>query len=105
MSRTKTWNVICLVLVTGVYVLVVVGFRGLPEGEERAVLALSMVAAAIIGIFSLPVRRRLEGFANLRVYGEREAPEEALRTFATRMSRRRCTSETSALPSRVPQSM
>ena len=76
-----------LVLVTGVYVLVVVGFRGLPEGEERAVLALSMVAAAIIGIFSLPVRRRLEGFANLRVYGEREAPEEALRTFATRMSR------------------
>jgi signal transduction histidine kinase len=76
-----------LILVTGVYVLVVVGFRGLPEGEERAVLALSMVAAAIIGIFSLPVRRRLEGFANLRVYGEREAPEEALRTFANRMSR------------------
>jgi len=76
-----------LVLVTGVYVLVVVGFRGLPEGDERAVLALSMVAAALIGIFSLPVRRRLESFANLRVYGEREAPEEALRTFATRMSR------------------
>jgi signal transduction histidine kinase len=76
-----------LVLVTGVYVLIVVGFRGLPEGDERAVLALSLVAAAIVGIFSLPVRRRLEAFANLRVYGEREAPEEALRTFANRMSR------------------
>jgi signal transduction histidine kinase len=76
-----------LVLVAGVYVLVVVGFRGLPTGDERAVLALSMVAAAIIGIVSLPVRRRLEAFANQRVYGEREAPEEALRTFANRMSR------------------
>jgi signal transduction histidine kinase len=76
-----------LVLVAGVYVLVVVGFRGLPTGDERAVLALSMVAAAIVGIVSLPVRRRLEAFANQRVYGEREAPEEALRTFANRMSR------------------
>jgi signal transduction histidine kinase len=76
-----------LVLVSVVYVLVVVGFRGLPEGDERAVLALSLVAAAIVGIFSLPVRRRLEAFANLRVYGEREAPEAALRTFANRMSR------------------
>jgi signal transduction histidine kinase len=51
------------------------------------VLALSLVAAAIVGIFSFPARRRLESFANLRVYGEREAPEAALRTFATRMSR------------------
>jgi hypothetical protein len=76
-----------LVLVAGVYMLIVIGFRGLPEGDERAVLALSMVAAAIVGIVSLPVRRRLEAFANLRVYGEREAPEEALRTFANRMSR------------------
>jgi signal transduction histidine kinase len=76
-----------LALVTGVYVLVVVGLRGLPTGEERPVLTLSLVAAAIVGIFSLPVRRRLESFANLRVYGEREAPEVALRTFATRMSR------------------
>jgi signal transduction histidine kinase len=76
-----------LVLVAGVYVLIVVGFRGLPTGDERAVLALSIVAAAIIGVVSLPVRRRLEAFANQRVYGEREAPEEALRTFASRMSR------------------
>ena len=76
-----------LALVAGVYVLVVVGFQGLPTGDERSVLALSMVAAAIVGIVSLPVRRRLEAFANLRVYGEREAPEEALRTFANRMSR------------------
>ena len=76
-----------LVLVAGVYVLIVVGFRGLPTGDERAVLALSIVAAAIVGVVSLPVRRRLEAFANQRVYGEREAPEEALRTFANRMSR------------------
>jgi signal transduction histidine kinase len=76
-----------LALVTGIYVLVVVGLRGLPTGDERPVLALSLVAAAIVGIFSFPARRRLESFANLRVYGEREAPEVALRTFATRMSR------------------
>ena len=76
-----------VVLVTGGYVLVVVGFRGLPEGDERPVLALSMVAAGVIAVFSLPSRRRLESFANQRVYGEREAPDVALRTFATRMSR------------------
>ena len=66
------------VLVTVVYLLVVVGFRGLPDDQERAVLALSMVAAGVIAVFSLPARRRLEVFANQRVYGERQAPDEAL---------------------------
>ena len=36
---------------------------------------------------TLPARRRLEEFANRRVYGERQAPDEPLRTFAHRMSR------------------
>lgn len=74
-------------LVMGVYVAVVLGLQGPPSGDARAVLALSLIAAAIAAALSFPARRRLEEFANQRVYGERSAPDEALRTFATRMSR------------------
>ncbi len=74
-------------LVMGVYVVVVLGLQGTPSDEARTVLALSLVAAAVAAALSFPARRRLEEFANQRVYGERSAPDEALRTFATRMSR------------------
>ncbi|UDY35677.1 sensor histidine kinase [Dermatobacter hominis] len=74
-------------LVVCVYVVVVLGLQGTPSDEARSVLGLSLVAAAIAAALSFPARRRLEEFANQRVYGERSAPDEALRTFATRMSR------------------
>ena len=74
-------------LVGLVYFFVVVGLGRVPEDSERSVLGLSMVAAGLAAILALPARRRLEEFANQRVYGERRAPDDALRTFATRMSR------------------
>jgi signal transduction histidine kinase len=74
-------------LVAAVYLVVVIGLDGTPSGAARSVMALSLVAAALAAVLSLPARRRLEEFANQRVYGERRAPDEALRTFATRMSR------------------
>jgi hypothetical protein len=74
-------------LVIGVYVVVVLGLLGTPDEDARSVLGLSLIAAAIAAALSFPARRRLEEFANQRVYGERSAPDEAPRTFATRMSR------------------
>ena len=46
-----------------------------------------MLAAAIAAIGFLPARARLTAFATRFVYGAREAPDEALRTFGSRMTR------------------
>lgn len=74
-------------LVIAVYVVVVVGLGRVPEGGERSVLLLSMVAAAVAALLYLPARDRLTGVANRLVYGEQTAPEEALRTFGSRLTR------------------
>ena len=46
-----------------------------------------MLAAAVAAIGYLPVSGRLVAFATRFVYGAREAPGEALRTFGSRMTR------------------
>jgi signal transduction histidine kinase len=74
-------------LIVAVYLVVVLGLGRLPTGGERALLTLSMAAAAICAILYLPARERLGQFANRLVYGERHAPDEALRTFGNRLSR------------------
>ncbi len=74
-------------LVEAVYLFVVVGLGRVPESEERSVLVLSMVAAAVCAVLAFPARQRLEELANQRVYGERHRPDDALRTFAGRMTR------------------
>jgi signal transduction histidine kinase len=74
-------------LVVAVYLVVVLGLGHLPAGGERVLLALSMAAAAICAVLYLPARERLGQFANRLVYGERHAPDEALRTFGSRLSR------------------
>jgi signal transduction histidine kinase len=74
-------------LVVVVYLVVVLGLGRLPTGGERVLLALSMAAAAICAVLYLPARERLGQFANRLVYGERHAPDEALRTFGSRLSR------------------
>jgi len=77
-----------IVLVGAAYLLVVVGLGTAPEtDEERALLGLSMIAAAVAAVFVGPVRTRLDEIAHRRVYGERRSPEEALETFGSRMSR------------------
>jgi signal transduction histidine kinase len=74
-------------LVVATYLLVVIGLGHAPTSSDRQVLALSLAAAAVAALLTVPARRRLEEVANQRVYGDRRAPDEPLRTFAGRMSR------------------
>jgi hypothetical protein len=74
-------------LILGIYVIVVLGLGRTPEGSERTLLLLSMVAAAIAALLYLPARRWLTERANRLVYGERVAPDELLRTFGQRLTR------------------
>lgn len=74
-------------LVGTVYLVVIVGLDGVPSARERTIVSLSLVAAALIALCMAPARARLVEFANQRIYGEHIAPDEALRTFSTRMSR------------------
>jgi signal transduction histidine kinase len=74
-------------LVEAIYLLVVIGLGHVPTSNDRKVLASSMIAAAVAALLAIPARHRLEEVANQRVYGERRAPDEPLRTFAGRMSR------------------
>jgi signal transduction histidine kinase len=76
-----------LALVEAVYLFVVVGLGRVPEAEERSVLVLSMLAAGVCAVLAFPARHRLEEVANQRVYGERHRPDDAIKTFAGRMSR------------------
>ena len=50
-------------------------------------LVLSMVAAGVCAVLAFPARHRLEEVANQRIYGERTRPDDAVKTFAGRMSR------------------
>ena len=87
-ALVQTLVVVGLVLlVEAVYLMAVVGLGRLPEGHERTTLVLSIVAAAVACVLAFPARRRLDEWANQHVYGERHAPDEALRTFGSRMSR------------------
>lgn len=74
-------------VVIAVYLVLVVGLGRVPTHQERSLLVLSMAAAAVAALLYLPARERLSRFANRMVYGEREAPDQVLRTFGTRLSR------------------
>ena len=70
-----------------VYLIVVIGLGRTPTDDERSLLVLSMVAAGVAALLYLPARERLHEQANRLVYGERHAPDEAIKTFGTRLSR------------------
>jgi signal transduction histidine kinase len=74
-------------LVGASYVLVVLGLGRRPEGDEQTLLGLSMLAAALAALAWVPARTRLTEIATRRVYGERHAPDEVLRTFGSRLTR------------------
>ncbi|CAN5789267.1 hypothetical protein BH10ACT1_BH10ACT1_16670 [soil metagenome] len=74
-------------VVVGVYVLVVVGLGRTATGDERQLLILSMLAAAVAVLLYVPARARLTELANRLVYGERHAPDESIKTFGSRLSR------------------
>jgi signal transduction histidine kinase len=69
------------------YLLVVLGLGRSPRSDERTILGLSLLAAAFAAVLWVPTRERLEEYATRRVYGERHAPDEVLRTFGSRLTR------------------
>jgi signal transduction histidine kinase len=75
------------VMVAASYLLIVLGLGRSPTGDEKTLLGLSMLAAAVAALLWIPVRERLTDFATRRVYGERHAPDEVIRTFGSRLTR------------------
>ncbi len=76
------------VTVAVIYLVVVLGLGKPPaDAADRELLGLSMVAAAVAAISFAPARERLLDWANRRVFGARQAPDELLRTFGSRMTR------------------
>lgn len=69
------------------YVFIVLGLGRTPTHDERSLLGLSMLAAAIGALLWVPARAWLTDFSTRRVYGERHAPDEVLRTFGSRLTR------------------
>ena len=74
-------------MVAACYLLIVLGLGRAPTGDEQTLLGLSMLAAAVAALLWIPVRQRLTDVATRRVYGERHAPDEVLRTFGSRLTR------------------
>ena len=76
------------IVVSAIYVVIVLGLGQQPgDHGDREVLGLSMLAAAVAAVGYLPARDRLLASATRFVYGAREAPDEVLRTFGSRMTR------------------
>jgi signal transduction histidine kinase len=77
-----------VVVVSAIYLVVVLGLGHAPAttGDKEA-LALSMVASGVAAVIFVPVRSRFLESSTRFVYGSREAPDEILRTFGSRMTR------------------
>jgi signal transduction histidine kinase len=76
------------VVVSMIYIVVVLGLGHAPtNSSDREVLGLSMLAAAVAAVGYAPARDRLVVSATRLVYGAREAPDEVLRTFGSRLTR------------------
>jgi signal transduction histidine kinase len=77
-----------VVVVSVIYLVVVLGLGHAPKttGDKEA-LALSMVATGVAALIFVPVRERFLESATRFVYGSREAPDEVLRTFGSRLTR------------------
>jgi signal transduction histidine kinase len=77
-----------VVVVSAIYLVVVLGLGHAPKTTgDKEVLALSMVASAVAAVIFVPVRARFLDSATRFVYGSREAPDEVLRTFGSRLTR------------------
>lgn len=74
-------------LIVVAYLLALAAFGRRPNGSERSLLLLSMLAAAGAALAYQPARAWLTERANRVVYGERVSPDEALRTWGMRLTR------------------
>lgn len=85
---TRTVSLIGLTAVLIIaYAAALAAFGKRPSGGERSLLLLSMLAAAAATIAYQPASSWLTERANRFVYGERLSPDEALRTWGSRLSR------------------
>jgi signal transduction histidine kinase len=77
-----------VVIVAGAYLLAVRGFAKAPTTHTgRDLLWWAMAAAAVAAIAQLALRGRFARIATSFTYGAREAPDEVVRTFGSRMTR------------------
>lgn len=74
-------------LVFAVFALVELTLGRRPDGGERSVLLLSMVASGLVALAFIPTRRKAIERTNQLVYGTHVAPDEALRAFGRRLTR------------------
>jgi signal transduction histidine kinase len=75
-------------VIAAIYLVVVLGLGHAPKTTgDKEVLALSMVASGVAALIFVPVRARFLDSATRFVYGSREAPDEVLRTFGSRLTR------------------
>ena len=75
-------------VVAAIYLVIVLGIgTGPSDPVDREILGLSMLAAAVAAVGYLPARDRLVASATRFVYGAKEAPDETLRTFGSRLTR------------------
>jgi signal transduction histidine kinase len=74
-------------LVVVAYLVALAAFGRKPQGSERTLLLFSMLAAGGAALAYQPARARLSEIANRVVYGERFSPDEALRTWGSRLTR------------------
>ena len=74
-------------LIVVAYALALAAFGRKPDGSERSLLLLSMLAAAGAALAYQPARGWLTERANRVVYGERVSPDEAIRTWGSRLTR------------------
>jgi len=74
--------------VAGAYLLAVRGFDKAPTTHtDRDLLWWAMAAAAVAAVAQLGLRGRFSRIATSFTYGAREAPDEVVRSFGTRMTR------------------
>jgi len=74
--------------VSVIYLVVILGLgTHTTDQTDQRLLGLSMVAAAVAAVSFAPARERLIDWANRQVFGARQAPDEVLRTFGSRMTR------------------
>ncbi len=74
-------------LVAVVYLVIVVGIHGPPDSHEHAVLLASLIAALVVAVLALPVRRRLVGLAEALIGNRDPSTDEVATAFSARMSR------------------
>ena len=76
------------VVISLVYLIVVRGLGSSPTATtDREALGLSMVAAGLAAVSFGPARKRLLVSANRLVFGTRNAPDELIRAFGSRLTR------------------